>query len=512
MTDLELRIITILQKNMTGISGAEIAKECGVSVNTARKYIGNLRYIMLENGLEIVSRTSVGFSLKVKNKEKARIFFRAINDRTGNPLFGKQTSQEYKTNYIIRRLLVSKCRVPLEILCDELFYSVSSVRRDLKKIESYLADYDLILTLKRGEGYTIEGNEWGKRLCLLAQHKVFVNLDESYKRLEENFSRVFGLGNENVRKKRHAVRNAIYKSSRLAFKMTNLQILTNYIPLIKNRENYAFGIRISDEQSEYIERSGITEEAERILSAAGREYIRNETEIRTYAMLLLAFRTIPDKSYLTEDEVNFLSSDLRDIKRLLGKRFAETEHINDEDILCCWAGVRSRQAFHLTPDDEDSREFEMPNPIVKKICVELSGFFEDKYDQKFSIRQFTDIYYCILRILYEIYKKTIKCRVLVLSRYGIRHAEFCVDLIKSEYGSFISEIRAAEYTEVCGKKNEEYDILVHNLKSDLLDGLINKDKTELVYIDDSLTKNWDLKEFSKLLESRKELEKIKFTG
>ena len=392
MTDLELRIITILQKNMTGISGAEIAKECGVSVNTARKYIGNLRYIMLENGLEIVSRTSVVFSLKVKNKEKAGIFFRAINDRTGNPLFGKQTSQEYKTNYIIRRLLVSKCRVPLEILCDELFYSVSSVRRDLKKIESYLADYDLILTLKRGEGYTIEGNEWGKRLCLLA------------------------------------------------------------------------------------------------------------------------FRTIPDKSYLTEDEVNFLSSDLRDIKRLLGKRFAETEHINDEDILCCWAGVRSRQAFHLTPDDEDSREFEMPNPIVKKICVELSGFFEDKYDQKFSIRQFTDIYYCILRILYEIYKNTIKCRVLVLSRYGIRHAEFCVDLIKSEYGSFISEIRAAEYTEVCGKKNEEYDILVHNLKSDLLDGLINKDKTELVYIDDSLTKKWDLKEFSKLLESRKELEKIKFIG
>ena len=257
MNDLAWRILWYLHKNPNGASGAEIARDSGVSVNTARKELAQIREAIAAYGLALEAKTSMGYRLLMVDEEKALPFLKQAANRVKNPLFGKQTSLEYKVNYIIRRLLSARRRIPLEILCDELFYSVSSVRRDLKKIEERLLPYHLSLDLKRGYGYTISGNEWGKRLCLLAQHKLFVNLEKAYQEQEREFIALFGIEDEAIRACRYAVRDAVFQSTMLTFKTIELPVIMNYIPLILHRQAYSAELHITQEQEEAILESGI---------------------------------------------------------------------------------------------------------------------------------------------------------------------------------------------------------------------------------------------------------------
>lgn len=479
MTDLALRIIHYLNKNRGGASGAAIAKDSGVSVNTARKELQSLKELVTEHGLEIEAKTSAGYRLITVDEERAKPFLRQVASQIKNPLFGKQTSQEYKVNYIIRRLLVSEKRIPLEFLCDELFYSVSSVRRELKIIAARLEPFHLSLDLKRGYGYTIQGNEWGKRLCLLAQHKMFVNLEQSYQDLEPEFVRLFGIGDEKVRRIRHTVRDAIYESDILSFKMIDLPVLMNYIPLIGNRKLHASEIVISDEQNTAIQMSGIRAEAERILSAVRRDVPVDKREIDTYAMLLLSHRNVTDISQLKKKELTVLREEMVEIGKLLERRVKLSDSVADaeeDSFCCCWYGIRSKLIFSVIPDEENIREFQLPNPIAEDLCVDLAKYIEQKYDAHVPMRQTAPMYYVFLRLLFRQFGNAFRYRAAVVSAYGFQYADYCAQMIRREYGFYLKEVTAMEYTQIQNDVLDGVDLLINDLKSDIVERLMREHK------------------------------------
>jgi len=433
--------------------------------------VNNLKAELYENGIEIHSKTSVGYSMVMRDAQKADLFLQKVSNRSKNPLFGRKLTQEYKVNYIIRRLLTAKRRIPLEILCDELFYSVSSVRRELKKIEEILSNYQLKLTLKRGYGYAIEGNEWGKRLCLLAQHKIFVNLAESDQRTESEFVRVFCIGDKEMRKRRHAVRDAIYESNLLSYKMIHMQVLTNYISLLQTRKAYADEIIITEEQEQAIHNSGILPEAVRILSAAGEEYTNDATEVRTYAMLLLAFRNVLHISQLSQKEFAILQKEVKEMTNSREQGLLREITMSEERdaFLCCWSGIRNRMLFSVNMDGEDVREILQPDPIAEEQCVLLAKYIQKRYGIRVPIRQLSAVYYVFLRFLTKQYKEAFRYRIAVVSSYGYYYANFCAQYIKQEYEFYIKEAEAIEFTEMKKKSLEHYDFLLHDMKSDMLE-------------------------------------------
>lgn len=489
MSEIKIRIMHYLNTNREGVSGEKIANYCGVSLGTIRKEISELRVITKSHGIFIQARTSLGYILEIENREKADAFFRALVTRMNSPLFGRQTSRDYKVNYIIRRLLTSGRPIPLDILCSELFYSLSSVRRDLKKVENTLSNFHLLLNLKRGTGYSIEGSELNKRLCLMEQHKLFVNLSPELQKLEPAFIRTFCIGDEDMRRCRHAVRDAIMENPVLSYKILNLSFLTHYIPLIRTRHRYVSDLRLPDGCMEDLETGGIIPEAEQILSAAKREITPDRQDILIYAGMLQALRTVTDTSQLYPDELPQLRKEVLDLLTNMNARirlFSDTAHIGEdllEAFMCCWYGIRSRIRFCMIPDEEESRGCNKPDPFSEDLCIEMARYLEKLYGYHISAGFTLPMYYLFQELLDQRIRESGHFSALVISTYGYPFAQFCATLIQRNYGRYISEIDAAEYTQVSTDILEEYDFLITDLRPEFLTQIrIQNTKTILIRI------------------------------
>ncbi len=484
MTDLELRIIQCLDKKREGISSREIAKECGVSVNTIRKTIHGLEPVLEENGIRIESKTSLGYWMNYTNPGKAEGFLQQVRNKIDNPNFGKHTGTDYKVNYIIRRLLVSRKRVPLEILCEELYYSLSSVRRDLKKIEDILEDYNLSLDLKRGEGYTIEGSEWDKRLCLLGQHKVFVNLEDSYQLLEPNFLAIFGIGNGEIRSLRHQVRDAILRSKRFAYKMYHLPVLTNYIALIQHRKMGVSNVELTKEQELLLQKSGAVEEAKRIFSELKYPLQMSNVEIKTFAMLLLAYRNVTSLKDLQKKEFDSLEQEgeaaLDFLERRMELRPYFTEALKEE-YLCCIYGIRNRVVFHVHPDSEEAKEFRSRDLIAEDLALYFVDYWKEKMHRHVSLKQMTSVYYVFLKLLGQRASTLYQYKSVLVSSYGYEYASYCAELIQKNYGFYLKEVKPMEYTEVYEYPAKD-EIIIHNLKWDMLKLVKEESFSQSIYM------------------------------
>lgn len=482
MNDTELRIIRFLDEHREGASGSVIAADCGVSVNTARKLIGQIREKLKEHGIGIEAKTSRGFRLIITDEETAKQFLSDVRNRINNPLFGKYTDREYKVHYIIRRLLLSGRRLSLEILSDELFYSASSMRREMKLAEEILSDYGLALSLKRGYGYAITGNEWGKRLCLLAEHKLFVNMDEGYQSLEPAFIELFGIGDEAVRCRRHQVRDAIFDSKILSFKAISVPVLMNYIPLIEGRSLFINDIDISKEQLAAIKRSAILPEAKRILSAAYRGFSLDEKEIMAYSMLLLSFRSVTDIAEIRKEEIKHLKSERDELIDRLENRISVDKIASDKDrdeLLCLWYGIRNKLLFHVIPDDEDIREFTKPSSFAEDQCIVIAKYIEEKYNVYSPMKMMAAMYYVFLRLLIKCYAATNRYSVAVVSTHGYEYASFVAGIVKRYYAFYVKEADAFEYTQMSKERLKKYDIVLCDLKDTLFmdkDGVLNDKK------------------------------------
>ena len=475
MTDLQIRIIQILrQQGKGGVSGKAIAKQCGVSLNTVRKEVNILREILAGNGIALKSRTACGYWLATTEAEKAAAFFRQIVRRTNNPLFGRQTSRDYKANYIVRRLLTAQRPVPMAILSDELFYSASSVKRDLKKVEAVLRDYHLTLHLKRKSGYSVEGDEWQKRVCLLSQHKLFVNLDLEDQAREPHFRRMFLMDEPEIRGIRHKVRDAILSSKILAFQMIDLRVMTNYLPLIRTRRKYTPQLRLTPEQEAVLSGSGVWEEAERILRAADGVYSLETREIAAYGMLLQAFRVITDLSCLRERELPALRREAGElIAALRGRLELEALPESERQFLCGWYGVRSKILFHVTPDEENLETVRQPNPFAEELCVELAAILEARYGAPVSLRQTLPMYFVFLSLLSGNTRRAGKYRVLVSMTRGYSYANWCAARIAEVHAEDLREVRAVEYTQLWNSGLHTCDVLLSDLRPEYVERLLH---------------------------------------
>ncbi len=470
MRDLEYRIIYCLDKEREGITGKRIADECACSVNTVRNCLQSIRPELARNGLKIQSKTAKGYILEFEDRDKGEEYIKLVRSRISNPIFGKQTSENYKVNYIIRRLLSSQRKVPLEILCTELFYSVSSVRREFVRVEEILSEYQLSLKIKRGEGYYIEGNEWDKRLCLLAQHKIFVNLDKSYQELEPDFIKLFGIGNEDIRKLRHRIRDAIVESNCFSYKMYQLPILTNYIVLMQSRRLETDGVYISEKQEEIIDNSGAALEASRILKSARIEEAFTDKEKKTFAMFLLAYRNVTSVESLKTPELDESRREADElwkvIENIISLKCYATEEI-EKEFICCTYCLHNRLIFHIHPDPEDIREFTMPNVVVEDLILQLSAYLKGKYGVHVSVKQLTGFYYVLLKVFEKKMNYAFSYDAVLVSSYGYGAASYLAAQLLEHFSFYFKSVTPIEYTQLAVTTPEK-KILIHDLKPDTL--------------------------------------------
>lgn len=136
-----------------------MANYLGVSKRTIKKDLSRIMDLINDGTTYLKSSTSTGYTLDKNfyfNKDK--LFLSRDKDLILN--------NYDRIAYLIQRLLLSKKAVRYEKLADELYISYSSLKKDMRKVRSLLAEYNLKIIHTPSHGVEIAGDEYHIRLAI----------------------------------------------------------------------------------------------------------------------------------------------------------------------------------------------------------------------------------------------------------------------------------------------------------------------------------------------------------
>lgn len=153
------RIIISYLKRNDYVSAEELANYLGVSERTIKSDVANLKSILNKHENIFFSIPGKGYHLNhdVNFDSNTEISF---NDKD------LILSNSDRLSYIIQRLLCLNQAIKYEDLADELFISVSSLKRDMQKIRALLLEYNLKVNYAPNQGVWITGNEFDFRQAI----------------------------------------------------------------------------------------------------------------------------------------------------------------------------------------------------------------------------------------------------------------------------------------------------------------------------------------------------------
>lgn len=166
-----LSILKILDKDKKPFSGEKLSKLIGVSKSTIRRDIKELDYFLKEYGAYIHSEPGSGYKLTIENTEQYSILKDNFNLVKQNYARTNIVPFDYndRVSFIIARILSNSLHnrvVNQEELSEELFISLSTLKKYLTDIKKSLSRFNLELISDKNNGLKINGNESNIRYCI----------------------------------------------------------------------------------------------------------------------------------------------------------------------------------------------------------------------------------------------------------------------------------------------------------------------------------------------------------
>lgn len=119
-----------------------------------------------KSGARLLFKTNFGYRIDVLDITKFQCYLE--NTKKGireNQVENPNTSKD-RTDYILRKLLLSKTPIKTEDMCEELNVSKSTLAIDLKNVREELDKYSLKLEVKGKQGLYISGDLKDLRMCV----------------------------------------------------------------------------------------------------------------------------------------------------------------------------------------------------------------------------------------------------------------------------------------------------------------------------------------------------------
>lgn len=470
-SDIQVKILQYLRIHPQGATGKTLSKYCKVSLNTIRREFNSLYALLHEDCMELISRPSIGYQLVILDEKEARLFFQQLNTQSNNPLFDNNKSHSYKANYIIRKLLTKNDYVPLMKIADELNYSESSVRRDLKWVEANLAQYALTLKQKKNYGLYIEGSELNKRLCLISQHKLFVNLSKSQQKLEPDFWITFAMGDAKIRNCVTKIRNELIGHPQLTFKLIDFPTVFNYIPIIYSRHKFSKDIQIDDEQKRCLEKGGLIDLSRELLVSISDVIDFDESEIVAFAMILQAYRSVTNVSQLTNWEREFMCQITKNLLSTVDQTIYVSDvvsHHEFDELVCILYGVMNKVIYCIEPDLETYRTFTKTSPFVEDLCIACATYLEGYFHKKISFKICLSFYYFFAMLLKKKLNTLLNLKIAIISTYGMQYGLYCKNCMLEEYAPYIVDIQVLEYSQITPETLNDVDYIISDVRIEML--------------------------------------------
>ncbi|TMN21742.1 BglG family transcription antiterminator [Lentibacillus cibarius] len=300
------RMKYILRELMTSeapLTGEYLANLNQVTTRTTRNDVKELNNIILEYGTLIHSVMGQGYQLEIIDDHKFRLFLRDYFDEELPHGSRYPSIPEERTEYLIRRFLLSNHYLKLNDLADEIFVSKSTIQNDLKNVKKVLDHYDINLESRPGHGLKAVGDELKLRFCM-AEY-VFDRTEELQERLPEELFSSFS------KKDKNAVLQIIVDEVKINdITLSDIAINNLLIHLLIAYKRIKDGHQISLYQTDFKE---ITEQrefkvADRILKKVEQtlEVTFPEEEVAYVAIHLLGTKMVSADENLNETNVEHL--------------------------------------------------------------------------------------------------------------------------------------------------------------------------------------------------------------
>lgn len=249
-------------------ASADLAKRFGISERTLRTDIHNLNDILKRFDSKIIQKRRKGYILETCSFQ---LLHRLLSEAQDSAL----DSADKRINLLIMNLLYAKDYVTQDQLAEIVFVSINTILNYLKAIRNILEGYSLKLINKVNRGYTIQGEEMDKRVCIMDLLEGSQQ-EEGFRFLKEYYPMWEGIPMEEIRKKvlefsqdqgfyfsDYSLRTLVWSIALSISRMRNGNELTSYPepedshteklldPLIQNLENL-LDVRFSQPEKRFL--------------------------------------------------------------------------------------------------------------------------------------------------------------------------------------------------------------------------------------------------------------------
>jgi transcriptional antiterminator len=179
LTNRQKEIAFMLLNNEQPLLYRELAEKCFVSLRTIKSDMKEVKHWFKKHHVNLQSQPNKGVWVSTLNEnEKVKIHHKLLMESADEEIWG----EEGRIRRIILLLSLHPTKyVTAEFLADQLLVSKQTIYKDMKKVEKYLAENNLTLTVIPRKGYTINGEEVDIRQQAeyLLTYKIVI--EESYK-------------------------------------------------------------------------------------------------------------------------------------------------------------------------------------------------------------------------------------------------------------------------------------------------------------------------------------------
>lgn len=174
-----MEIIKILLNSTESITIDKIAEKINVSNKTIRNDLRKVQEIIEENGLTLLKKTGVGISINGPEENKINLLH-TIKNRNN---YVEPYSLEERKLTILRKLFMSKKKIVVNEIAEELYVSNTTIHKDLEEVQKWLKNFNLTLIKKRNHGIEIEGEENDYRRAISELVSLANNMEKLQKSL-----------------------------------------------------------------------------------------------------------------------------------------------------------------------------------------------------------------------------------------------------------------------------------------------------------------------------------------
>ncbi|MEO2076766.1 MAG: BglG family transcription antiterminator [Bacillus sp. (in: firmicutes)] len=318
-----LRIL--LESHDEFLSSQQLADRLGCSEKTVRNDSKVLDLWLSEHSHATLSRKpNIGFQLEISHTEREELLNTLYHADTGATT--EEVDEKNRLARILELLLIEKKSLTLQKLSDLFFVNKAVIKKDLEKIEGFLAKFSLQLTTKKKLGIEVEGPEQNWRQAI-SRVPAFVEATSNQMPFWEQF-----FEKQDIQAVKHSLEEVNNQSTN-PYTDETLQNLTIHMLIAIKRLKQGYSIQLPETELESVQTKKEYAIAEDMMKKVEHHFaIRFPQQEIAY----MALHFLGGKVQHANEADNKVDEEVVDLTATLVSRLSHMMHIpfsQDEELL-----------------------------------------------------------------------------------------------------------------------------------------------------------------------------------